>query len=518
MSQAHPSQALPSEEVPKLPKDLRWALPPHTRGTGIAICSTPVKSLYAHIVTVNEEPYGTDEAKFNPDFLVKDVSDLPMFASRSFDFVVVNIFYEDNGLEKPLKEYWRLIKQEGKLLVYVKKESPEMVSAIKTLKDAQVIEVLVSETEVLLVILKSKLIRLPIDPGVKKAAVIRYGAFGDMMRAASVCAGLKALGYRVSLHCSPPGCDIVKHDPNIDELVITDKDQVRNEDLTPYWEFQKTLYDKWVNLCESEEGALLEMTGHMSRPGPQWSPALREKHKSWNYLEFQHDIGGIPYVPAVKFYPAPEEKQWAHQERAKIKTKGVIMWQFEGSSVNKVWCGETQSGFDQTIARIMTAYDDVSVVITGGTLPPFNFDQWANEPRFINKRGAWTMRQTLSFLDQVDLVVGPETGTLTAASQLEVPKIIFLSHSTVKNLTRDWVNTISLTAPYVECPGRGKNEAKACHQLHYGWSSCKQHKETGTAECMAGITIEMAWDAIAIQLSKKFKFSSFYMKNVLKCS
>jgi ADP-heptose:LPS heptosyltransferase len=498
-----------------LPKDLRWALPPYTRGQGIAIFQTPIKQIYPHVITVNEEPYtDSDDVKYAPDFLVKDICSLDMFASRSLDFVCCNIFYKENGIETPLKEYWRIIKAGGHLCVFVKEESEEMKNAIQSLKDAQLENALVSQTEVLLVLKKQKEPLKRLEPGQKTACVVRYGAFGDLMRASSVCAGLKKQGYHVTLQCSPPGSDILTHDPNIDAFVLTDKDQVRNSDLAKYWDYQKTLYDKWVNLCESEEGTLLELTGLMKRPGPQWHPALREKHKNFNYMEFQHEIAQVPHCPEIRFYPSPEEKYWASQERAKTKTKFVILWQFEGSSVNKVWTGEVENGFDKTIARIMTAYKDVSVVVTGGALPPFSFSQWDNEPRFQNKRGVWTMRQTLSFLDQVDLVIGPETGTLNAACMMDMPKIIMLSHSTVENLTRDWKNTISLSTKHLVCQGRGNNEAKACHQIHYGWDSCTQDKVTGTAACMAGITVDDVWNAVVKSLPKA-TFTDFYKENIL---
>ena len=493
-----------------LVKDLRWALPPYTRGQGIAICSTPVKALYSHIVTVNEEPYTFNGQLTNPDFLVKDISNLPLFSSKSLDFVVCNIFYPDNGMHKPLKEYWRLIKDNGNLIVFTKTEDPEMLDALKSLKNCQMVNVHVSETEVMIVVRKSK---EPIPaPTSKTAAVIRYGAYGDLMRASAVCAGLKKQGYWVVMHCSYPSAEILEQDPNINEFVYTDRDQVRNSDLGDYWNYQKTLYDKWVNLCEAEEGILLEMTGPMNRPGPQWGPKLREKFKSYNYLQFQEEIAEVPHAPEnIKFFPTLEEKQWARKERDKIKYKKVILWQFEGSSVNKVWSGEIEGGFDQALARIMLAFDDVAVVITGGKMPSFKFDQWENEPRFINKRGEWTMRQTLSFLNEVDMVIGPETGTVNAACNLPIPKVVFLSHSVVENLTRDWVNTTSLIAPNVKCKGRGNNEAMSCHQIHYGWDSCTQNEKTGTAECQANITIDMWWDAVdawAIKLG--WVFTDYY--------
>jgi hypothetical protein len=56
-------------------------------------------------------------------------------------------------------------------------------------------------------------------------------------------------------------------------------------------------------------------------------------------------------------------------------------------------------------------------------------------------------------------------------------------------------------AANTHCPGRGKNEAPACHQLHYNWNACQQARDAegnlmGVAQCQAEITADMAYDAI----------------------
>jgi len=70
----------------------------------------------------------------------------------------------------------------------------------------------------------------------------------------------------------------------------------------------------------------------------------------------------------------------------------------------------------------------------------------------------------------------------------------------VRNLTRDWVNTTSLWARNTNCKGRGKNEAPACHQLHYGWDNCDRvpdgEEGAGTAVCQRDISPAEVLEAI----------------------
>ena len=102
---------------------------------------------------------------------------------------------------------------------------------------------------------------------------------------------------------------------------------------------------------------------------------------------------------------------------------------------------------------------------------------------------------------EVDMIMGPETGVINAAGGEIMPKVVFLSHSTHENLTRDWVNVRAITSAKTSCPGRGENEAPACHQMHYSWEFCKQVTDetsphAGTAQCQADIDGDAAWAVI----------------------
>ena len=57
----------------------------------------------------------------------------------------------------------------------------------------------------------------------KKALVIRLGAFGDMVMATPVFRELKKEGYHVTLNCKKYSRMIVEHDPNIDKFMALEK-------------------------------------------------------------------------------------------------------------------------------------------------------------------------------------------------------------------------------------------------------------------------------------------------------
>lgn len=329
----------------------------------------------------------------------------------------------------------------------------------------------------------------------KTVGVVRYGAFGDLLQASSVLAGLKRQGYHVTLFCSPPQNDVVRHDPNIDAFFIQDKDQVPNGALGEFWSYWSKKFDKFVNLSESVEGTFLAMPGRIQHA---WTPAARHTMMNRNYLEFQHEIAGVPHVPRVKFYPTEDERIWARKERARMG-KTVLLWQLSGSSRMH----KTYPYLDEIVARLMISYPQVDVVMTGGPECVELEAGWDKESRVHLTCGKWSIRQTLTFLEYTDVLVGAETGVMNAAACLPVPKIVFLSHSTNENLTRDWVNTVALSAPDVHCPGRGRNEAPACHMLHYDWAHCQKGEKKGVAVCMEDIDPAIAWEAIQQAIIKR---------------
>lgn len=320
----------------------------------------------------------------------------------------------------------------------------------------------------------------------KTCGVCRYGAIGDNLQVSSVLAALKREGYHITLYASPPGSDVLTNDPNIDAWYLQDRDQVPNHRLQEFWDWHKKKYDKWVQLSESVEGSLLTIPG---RAMHTWPANLRHRMLNHNYVQTMHEIAGVPYYLEMRFYATEEEKRWAKKERSKMG-KFVVAWPLAGSSVHKTW-----PGLDSVIAALMLDFPDVDVVLMGNQSGKILEQGWEKEKRVHRRSGEWTIRQSLAFMDTVDMAVGPETGVMNAAAILPYPKVVFLSHSTDENLTRDWNNVHALSSKATICPGRGKNEAPACHQLHYNWNYCKR-TENGVAQCQEDISVDEAYKVI----------------------
>tara|TARA_R100000656_G_scaffold42205_1_gene35024 strand:- start:905 stop:2029 length:1125 start_codon:yes stop_codon:yes gene_type:complete len=338
----------------------------------------------------------------------------------------------------------------------------------------------------------------------KTVCIVRYGGFGDMIQVSSIFPLLKEQGYKVCINVTERGYDIIKTDPNVDEILLQKTDQVPNNCLTLYWERLAKCFHHFVQLCESVEGTLLvtpartEMLDgkqNLVPASPRFSLSKEELHKECNvnYMERTHDLGSVPFLVgnsfskpkslpykfSPKFYPTKKEQQWAKTTRRKIKTKNVVLWALAGSSVHKVY-----PWTDAVIAQVLTERKDVSFITIGDDLCQLLEAGWDEESRVITKSGKWSIRKTLAFLDQCDAVVGPETGVLNAASTLDCHKIVMLSHSSKENLSKHWKNTTTLEPDVYE------NFCFPCHKMHYGFDTCNRDEKTGGAMCAVHIKPE----------------------------
>lgn len=336
--------------------------------------------------------------------------------------------------------------------------------------------------------------------GRKRALVIRYGAIGDQLIAASVLPGLKKQGYHISYNTTPEAQQILLHNPNIDEWLLQDKDQVPNQQLGAYWEQLKERYDKIINLCESLEGSLLTMPG---RPAHSMPNEARRRLLNFNYLEVTHDFAGVPYEFAQKFHPTQKEVYWAKKLKDRLKAP-VVIWSMNGSSLHKIypWVDIVVAWLiERTPAHVFLYGDpqqgiELQKGITAG-LKAHGTDM--SRVHGIAGDAGWPIRNSLTFALQADCVVGPETGVMNAVAFEDMAKVIYLSHSSEENLTKHWKNTVTLAPEQSACP------CYPCHKLHYNWSSCNQVEETRAALCASSITPEAIFKAIVTSLGAQLR-------------
>jgi len=503
-------------------KKIMWEAVPWTRGLVLDIGCGPHK-MWPHFIGVDNRK---DTSLFNiamdPDITVPDATKLPLFASAAYDSVVSSHLLEHLEDHKAaLREWWRLVKPGGYLVLYLPHKSfypnigtdganpdhkhdflpSDIIEVMKSIGGWDLIENQErnedNEYSFLQVYKKyadAKLHRFShAEPKPDKTCcLVRFGAWGDVVQMSSVLPALKAEGYHITLMTVPRALEAIKHEPLIDRFLVQDPDQVPNAWLGEYFKYWRKRFTKFVNLCESVEGSFLAMP---ERVEFGWSHAARHDYMNKNYTEFLHKIVDVPFTkPLMRFSPSQDEVLWANAEYKRLKAAPLIMWVLAGSSLHKIWAGgvdaDKLTGFDKIIAAILHEMPNAKVIFCGGEKEKALEAPWRKQDRILCRSGVWTIRQTMAMAQKCDVVIGPETGVLSAVSMCDNAKIVFLSHSSVENLTRDWVNTYSLFSTKTPC--------YPCHKLVSQWEHCMKSDDPnqGVAHCQDSIPPEAVWHAL----------------------
>ena len=218
--------------------------------TGLDIGCGPTK-VWPHLIGIDS---GKDTDLFGipmkPDIVVGNAATLPLFASESVETV-----FSSHTLEHiedhitALREWWRLVKPGGQLILYLPHKDfypnigepgsnpdhkhdfipKDIIDAMYLIGDDWSLVVNEERNQGLeysfLQVWRKE------EPGTgwayphlalkpeKTAAVVRVGGHGDALWASSVVWHLKDQGYHVTVYTAHTGADIIKHDPNIDEII-----------------------------------------------------------------------------------------------------------------------------------------------------------------------------------------------------------------------------------------------------------------------------------------------------------
>lgn len=450
--------------------DLRWGLIGYTAGSGIHLgCGD--ERIWPNAV-------GIDDHRTETTDLTMQLDALPLFADECFDFVVAgDVFKRVHSPRKTLDEAWRVLNPEGFMILIHPTESVSGWVAEST-KDFVRFPVLTFGAKRVDVFQKLAAGAgqhvIPAVETEKTVSVMRPGGFGDALWASSILPALKAEGYHITVYTGQEGEQVLRHDPNIDAMVVTDDVRLQANEIGGFYRHEWERYDRFVNLVESVEKNLLATPIDMRF---FWPASERRRVFNRSYIEAVHDLAGVPRKYAQRFFPTASEVAQAELRRAGCAKVAVVTG--SGSTMPKFWPYLDELA-DGLIAR---GYD---VFMLG------DMRTAVLRPRQgLTVVGTqWPIREALAFSQLADVVIGQETVITNAVALEKMRKVVLLSHSTVKNLTSHWVNTVGLN---------GTPACWPCHQIHYqqkGWFHCNKDEKTGTAKCQATITPQAVLAAV----------------------
>ena len=496
-----------------------WEIVRYTRGLVLDIGCGPHKTFPHFIGIDNRVDTRLFGIQMDPDLTVPDASELPLIASDSVDAVFSSHLLEHiEDHEKALREWWRVIKPGGYLILYLPDkdlypnigkeganpdhkhdfERDDIIHAMHDIghwtllrneqrsedREYSFFQVFQKRTDGRHVFAE--------DQPKKLAVVVRYGAFGDAIQSAPIFAELKRQGYFVRAHVVNMSHEVLKHDPNIDEFVIQDRDQVPNAWLPWFFEYWEKHSAKFINLSGITEQTMLSQP---TMPSWRWShEARRALVGNVNYVEQMALTAGLKVrARDQRFWATLEERNWAHQQLDKITGTGkLICISMSGSAVHKAW-----PHIDIIIARILLEFPKWRIALLGGTYDQILETGWEKEERVWKLAGRISIREAMALAQVATVCMGAETGVMNAvAFEEKVAKILFMSHSSIANLPRDWLNTCAMVPPpTVHC--------YPCHMLHTGFDRCWRDDATGVAMCQAQISPDDVWQAFLVATGRQ---------------
>ena len=319
----------------------------------------------------------------------------------------------------------------------------------------------------------------------KKALIVRIGAYGDLLVITPVLRELKSQGYYIIVNVSDKGILILADNPNVDEFIYHDS-EMPCEELEAHWEKLKEEHkpDLFINFSES-----IEVNICLAPRDPRYNYSKEERKAicNKNYYEetFRWANLDIPKDLNPEIYFSPEEIETA---KSYIKPDHYnILWCLSGSNKHKAY-----PWTEQVMEKIIATNDKIHFITVGDEecqkIEPEN-DQTTK------LSGKVSMRMSMCLTGLVDLVISPDTGVLHASGAFITPKIGLLGHTSIENITKHFTNDYSIESTASCAP---------CFRLIYDHTAqCPVDLETNGAWCQAtGIPIKTLVDRIQKVINK----------------
>jgi ADP-heptose:LPS heptosyltransferase len=317
------------------------------------------------------------------------------------------------------------------------------------------------------------------------------GGVGDNLVASSVLAPLKRAGFMTEVITQAPFHVVWENNPHIDRLVVKQINEWPQGGLEwqQWFDNRGREFALFANFSHSMEHLIALLPAQTAF---YWPLAFRRKLCDRSYIETVHDILGMPHEFGPLFHPTDVEKDRAAETKASIGGM-VIGWCISGTRIDKIYPSAPIA-----IARIIKELD-ASVVLLGAPNKDIelakviqtNVEQQNGSIDGLHvgistdaENPSWPIRRVLTMAAACDVMIGPDTGPMWGVAFEPVPKIVMLSHASPTNISKHWINTITLHA---------RQSAVACwpcHRLHDTILTCVPNKQGNGAACISDISVE----------------------------
>jgi len=325
----------------------------------------------------------------------------------------------------------------------------------------------------------------------KRAYLVRYGAYGDHCHMSNVIKALDEDGYHITFEYNYKGAQIHTHNPRVDiHKVFEPSERLKDKKSIRDWNKRlKSYYDQYafyVNFAGSLESTLIEPEDSSKyfwplkmRRAKNTKICYYDQSMIWAGLTDKKYMGWTGEV-----YFTREEHNHVRKQLEPYRDKYVILWAMRGTMWQKAVCHIAKDICNEWLYRhpdsvIITTGDDFCqkwewVSDHGVTISP---DKGLGDgtTSLIHKSGRMPFRQALNIARYANLVVTPETGLGIGAGVFGTPKIMLMTAASLKNIVGNDKNDFSLQSTAWCSP---------CARAIYNTDSCPLNPETNLPICV----------------------------------
>ena len=324
----------------------------------------------------------------------------------------------------------------------------------------------------------------------KRAYLVRYGAFGDHVHMSNVIKALDEDGWHITFEYNFKGKQVHADNPRVDvhrgfEPFDCGNEKQLNEKFNEFKRLEEE-YDLFVNFAYSLEDALIEPESKPSYFWPLWKRRAKntnicyyDQSMIWAGLTDKKYMGWTGEI----FFTRPEHEHVIEQLEP-YRDKYIILWAMRGSMWQKAVCHIAKDICNEWLRR----HPDTVIITTGDefchkwewvadncvTIAP-DRGLGSGEASLVHKSARMPFRQALHLAKYVDLVVTPETGLGIGAGAFGTPKIMMLTAASLKNVVGNDKNDFSIQSDAYCSP---------CTRAIYNTNNCPINPKTGLPICV----------------------------------
>lgn len=321
----------------------------------------------------------------------------------------------------------------------------------------------------------------------KRAYIIRHGAYGDHIHMSHIPKILTQEGYEVTFQYNLKGVQIHSFNPYIKHHVFREPtaeelsgDPILNYQLYKHYKKIKKEYDLFINFDRSLEGTLItdEKTHEYFMP-KHWR---NKKYGNTCFYDQSVLWAKLPkkYLGRTgDLYFRDKEHECIERIFEPIRNKGkkILIWSIAGT----MWQKAIYPWSQKVCEEFQKRHPEVIVFVTAG--PEYSEHAWGvlfskgmdcSQVPAVNVISQWPFRQALLATKYADMLITPETGLGIGAGVYETPKIMLLTAASIKNIVGNDKNDFSMQSEAWCSP---------CHRAIYNMDVCDTIPISEEASC-----------------------------------